>query len=118
MNSQSTFLILTDFWLFFQKDVNQITLNLKLSFTNIRGLRSSFVDYESFLEPNSPDILVLCERNLDDSSDPGNFSILGPTLVLPYINDLPDDVICILLSMLMILLLILSVIRYLMSGNN
>ena len=40
--------------------------SLKLSFTNIRGLRSNFVDYESFLESNSPDILALCETNLDD----------------------------------------------------
>ena len=48
--------------------------SLKLSFTNIRGLRSNFVDCESFLELNSPDILALCETNLDDSIDPGNFS--------------------------------------------
>ena len=41
--------------------------------------------------------------------------ILGPTLCLLYINDLPDDVI--LLSMLMILS-ILSVIRHLICGNN
>ena len=39
--------------------------------------------------------------------------ILGPTLFLLYINDLPDDVIVKLLSMLMILLSILSVIRHL-----
>ena len=31
----------------------------KLSFTNIRGLRSNFVECESFLESNSPDILVV-----------------------------------------------------------
>ena len=37
--------------------------SLKLSFTNIRGLRSNFVDCESFLESNSPDILALCETN-------------------------------------------------------
>ena len=51
--------------------------SLKLSFTNIRGLRSNFVDCESFLESNSPDILALCETNLDDSVDSGNFSVTG-----------------------------------------
>ena len=51
--------------------------SLKLSFTNIRGLRSSFVDCKSFLELNSPDILALCEINLDDSIDYGNFSVRG-----------------------------------------
>ena len=49
--------------------------SLKLSFTNIRGLRSNFVDCESFLESNSPDILALCETNLDDSVDSGNFCV-------------------------------------------
>ena len=51
--------------------------SLKLSFTNIRGLHSNFVDCESFLESNSPDILALCETNLDDSIDSGNFSVRG-----------------------------------------
>ena len=57
--------------------------SLKLSFTNIRGLRSNFVDCESFLESNSPDILALCETNLadkpdkPDSIDSGNFSVKG-----------------------------------------
>ena len=51
--------------------------SLKLSFTNIRGLRSNFVECESFLESNSPDILALCETNLDDSIDSGNFSVRG-----------------------------------------
>ena len=46
--------------------------SLKISFTNIQGLRSNFVDCESFLELNSADILALCETNLDDSS---NFSV-------------------------------------------
>ena len=49
--------------------------SLRLSFTIIRGLRSNFVDSESFLELNSPDILALCETNLDDSIDSGNFSM-------------------------------------------
>ena len=51
--------------------------SLKVSYTNIRGLRSNFVDWESFLESNSPDILALCEANLDDSIDSGNFSVGG-----------------------------------------
>ena len=46
-----------------------------LSFTNILGLHSNFVDCKSFLESNSPDILALCETNLDDSVDSGNFSV-------------------------------------------
>ena len=50
---------------------------LKLSFTNIRGLRSSFVECESFLESNSPDILALSEINLDHSIDSGNFYVTG-----------------------------------------
>ena len=57
---------------------NSESLNsLKLTFTNIRGLRSNFVDCESFLESNSPDILALCETNLYDSIDSGNFSVRG-----------------------------------------
>ena len=51
--------------------------SLKLSFTNIRGLHLNFADCESFLESNSPGILALCETNLDDSIDSGNFSVRG-----------------------------------------
>ena len=51
--------------------------SLKLSFTNIRGLCLSFVDCGSFRESNSPGIFALCETNLDDSIDPGNFSVRG-----------------------------------------
>ena len=47
----------------------------KLSFANVRDLRSNFVDCEFFLESDSPDILVLCETNLDNSIDSGNFSV-------------------------------------------
>ena len=47
---------------------------LKLRFTNIQGLHSNFVECESFYESNSPHILALCETNLDDSIDSGNFS--------------------------------------------
>ena len=36
--------------------------SLKRSFTNIRGLRSSFVDCESFLESNYLDMLLLYVR--------------------------------------------------------
>ena len=51
--------------------------SLKLSFTNIWGLHSNFVDCESFLESNSPDIVALCETNLDDSINSGNLSVRG-----------------------------------------
>ena len=51
--------------------------SLKLSFTNIRGLRSNFVECKSFLESNALDILALCESNLDDSIDSANFSVTG-----------------------------------------
>ena len=51
------------------------TTFLKLSFTNIRVLYSNFVEFESFLELNSPDILALCDTNFDDSTVSGNFSI-------------------------------------------
>ena len=45
----------------------------------------NFVDCESFLESNSPDILALCETNLDDSIDSGNFSVRS---YLPLIRKL------------------------------
>ena len=48
--------------------------SLKLSFTNIRCLCLNFLDCESFLESNSPDILALCKTNLDGSTDSGKFS--------------------------------------------
>ena len=51
--------------------------SLKISFTNILGLHSNFVDCESFFKSNSPDILALCETNLDNSIDSGNFSVRG-----------------------------------------
>ena len=98
--------------------------SLKVSFTNIRGLRSNFVDCESFLESNFPDILALCETNLDDSIDSGNFSVRGylpliqkdcsthvhgPTVYvkegLPFARDLPlensaDSYLCFRLALL------------------
>ena len=51
--------------------------SLKLSFTSIWSFCLTFVESESFLEWNSPDIPALCETNLDDSIDSGNFSVSG-----------------------------------------
>ena len=51
--------------------------SLKLSFTYIWDLRSNFAESEYFVESNSPDILALCETNLDDLIDFGNFSLKG-----------------------------------------
>ena len=69
---------LSGLWPYYQKYVNQIILNhitVKHTFTNISGLRLNFVDCESFFELNSPDIIALCETNLDDSIDSGSFSV-------------------------------------------
>ena len=57
-------------------------ISLKISFTNIRGLGPNFVDCQFFLEPNSPDIIALCETNLDESVDSGNFSVRGYFLLI------------------------------------
>ena len=71
MNSHPTFLLLSK-W---RKLDNFESLNsLKLIFTNIRDLRSNFVECESFLESNSSDIFALYKINLSDSTDSGNFS--------------------------------------------
>ena len=51
--------------------------SLKLNFTNIRGLHSDFAECKSFLESNSPYILVLCETKLDDSINSGNIPVTG-----------------------------------------
>ena len=48
-------------------------ISLKLSFANIRGLYLNFVASDHFLELNFRDILALCETNLDDSIDSGNY---------------------------------------------
>ena len=57
--------------------------SLKFSFTNIWGLHLNLVDCKSFLESNSPNVLALCERNLVDSINSGNFSMRG---YLPFIQ--------------------------------
>ena len=67
--------------------------SLKLSFTNIWGLRLNFVDCESFLESNSPDVFALCETSLDGSIDSGNFTVKGYFLLIwkdssTYMHDL------------------------------
>ena len=71
MNSQSTFLFLTYFdsmkWSYYQKHVNhncEPHKSVKLGLTNTQGLCSNFVECESFLKSNSPDILVLCKKKL------------------------------------------------------
>ena len=50
---------------------------VKLIFTAIWSLRLSFVECKSFLESNSPDILAVCETNLDDLIYSGKFSVRG-----------------------------------------
>ena len=68
-------------WPYYQTDVNQIIFephsSLKSSFTNIWGLRTSFVECESFLESNSPNSLALCVANLNESNCSGSLSVRG-----------------------------------------
>ena len=56
--------------------------SLKLSFANTPRFHLNFVDCKSFLELNSPDILAMCETNLDNSNDSGNFSVTGYLLLI------------------------------------
>ena len=86
MNSQPTFLFLTylNLWIMTilakaSKSDNFEPHNSlsQLIFTSIWGLRSNFVDCKFFVESNSSDIVALCETNLDDSTDSGNFSVRG-----------------------------------------
>ena len=51
--------------------------SLKLSLTNIWGLRLNFIDCEPYLGWNSPDILALLETILDDSVNSDDFSVRG-----------------------------------------
>ena len=50
---------------------------VKLRFTNFQGLCSNFFACEPFLESSSPDILGLCETNLEDPMGSSNFSVRG-----------------------------------------
>ena len=67
----------------FESDNFESLYSQKLSFMNVLNLRSNFVDYESFLESNSPDILSLCETNLDGSIDSANFSVIAYLRLIP-----------------------------------
>ena len=51
--------------------------SLRLSFRNIWALCFNFVEFESSLESNSPEILALCETNLNNSTDSCNFWVKG-----------------------------------------
>ena len=51
--------------------------SIKLRFTSIGGLHLNFFDCESFLESNSPDVLALCEKKLDDSIGYGKIYVRG-----------------------------------------
>ena len=51
--------------------------SVKLRFSNIQSLCSNFFACEPFLESRSPDILGLCETNLEDPMGSSNFSGKG-----------------------------------------
>ena len=49
--------------------------SLKFNLSNISGLCLNFFECEYVLESNAPDIITLCETNMDDSIDSSNFSV-------------------------------------------
>ena len=51
--------------------------SVKLTFTNIWDLCLNFLECQSFLKSNCPDILAPCEANLNDSFNSDNFSVRG-----------------------------------------
>ena len=79
MNSKPNFLFLTYFPTELSKgcksDNFESRSSPKLGFKNNWGLSLNFVECESFLKSDSPDIPALCETNFDDSNDSGNFSV-------------------------------------------
>ena len=48
-----------------KSDNFELQNSLKLSFIDIPDLYLNFLDCESFLESNSPDVLALCDANLN-----------------------------------------------------
>ena len=50
---------------------------LDISYSNIRGLRTNFAAVQSFLSTKSPDILALCETELDESISDREFDVPG-----------------------------------------
>ena len=52
-----------------------MTQLFETSFYKYLSLHLNFAKYESFLESNFPNILALCETNLDDSTDSGNLYV-------------------------------------------
>ena len=57
---------------------------LDIKITNIWGFPSNFIESETFVESNLPDVLAPYETNLDDSIDSEKFSVRG---YLPLIRN-------------------------------
>ena len=74
-----------------EPDNFEVHNSLKLSFTNIWRLCSNFVDVNLSLN-KTLDILALCETNLDDLIDSGNFSMRGylPSIGKDSITHMPS----------------------------
>lgn len=51
--------------------------SFNICYSNVRGLRTNFSYVESFLHLVKPDILALCETNLDDSISNSHFDVPG-----------------------------------------
>ena len=56
---------------------NLMVQNLLICFANVRGLRKNFDFVESFLGKNRPDVLALCETNLDSTVSSSSLGVDG-----------------------------------------
>ena len=54
---------------------NLTVKKLSICFTNIRGLRGNFDSVESFIAENGPDVLALCETNLNPEISSSDFGL-------------------------------------------
>ena len=74
---------LSDFYLFKLSEMAMLSKGRKPDKFESRTLKLRFINILGPLKSNSSDIPALCETNLDDASDFGNFSLKGYLSLIP-----------------------------------